>query len=618
MAAPSRIADLLPSLTPFRGWIGASDRRTLAADLVAGLTGAIVVLPQGVAFATIAGMPPEYGLYAGMVPAIVAALFGSSWHLVSGPSTAASLVLFSSLSALAEPGSSTYVTMALTVAFMVGVLEITMALFRLGSVVDFISHSVVIGFTAAAGVLIAVNQIKNFFGLAIPRGAHVHEVIGYLFTHPHEIALPTTIVGLVTVFVGIGSRRLSPKVPYMIPAILAGGLVAWGINRATPGLVPTMPALPAGLPPLSAPSFDPEMWRRLATTAVAMTLFALTEALSIARALAVRSGQIIDANQEFFGQGLSNVAGSFLSGYVATGSFNRSAMNWEAGARTPLAAALSGAFLIVAVLLVAPWATLLPIPAMAGVLFLVAWGLIDRHHIAQILRTSRSETAVLVVVFVSALVLELELAIFIGVMLSLLLYLNKTSNPRIIPRVPDTSTGARKFVTAGPDHPECPQLRIARIDGSLFFGAVSTFQETLRRWETDEPGRRHLALVMSGVNFVDIAGGEALVQMARRRRAIGGDLWLIRVKDRVLDYLERGGWLDEIGRDHVFASKTEALRSLYRRFDYDECRSCNGRVFVECVRMGKQEPTEDDFDDPPPDDDDDDPPDHPAAAAPRH
>jgi SulP family sulfate permease len=580
---------------PFREWIRASDRRTLSADLLAGLTGALVTLPQGVAFATIAGMPPEYGLYAGMIPAIVAALFGSSWHLVSGPTTAASLVLFSSLSALAEPGSSTYVTMALTVAFMVGLMEVTMALFRLGTIVNFISHSVVIGFTAAAGVLIAVNQVKNFFGLPMPRGAHAHEVLVRLVGHVGEISLPTTAVAATTLIVGIACRQLLPKLPYMIPAIVAGAALAHVLDRISPGAVATMEALPASLPPLSAPSFDPEMWRRLAPTAVAMTLFALTEALSIARALAVKSGQHINANQEFFGQGLSNLAGAFFSGYVATGSFNRSGANWEAGARTPLAAALSGLFLIVAVVLVAPYATLLPNAAMAGVLFLVAWGLIDRHHIGQILKTSKSESAVMIVVFATAILAELELAIFIGVMLSLLLYLNRTANPRIVKRVPDPASPGRKFTTVRPDLPECRQLRIVRIDGSLFFGAVSTFQETLRGFETERPFHKHLAIVMSGVNFVDIAGAEALVQMAERRRALGGGLYLIRAKDQVLEFLERGGYVDTIGRDNVFTSKTDALRTLYRKFDYDECRSCGLHVFVECVRMGKQEPLEEDF-----------------------
>lgn len=596
MAVASRLSSYLPDLMPFLRWAPMLDRKTASADLMAGLTGAVVVLPQGVAFATIAGMPPEYGLYAGIIPAIVAALFGSSWHLVSGPTTAASLVLFSSLSGMAEPGSAEYVKLALTVAFMVGLLEITMALFKLGTIVNFISHSVVIGFTAGAGVLIAINQVKNFTGLAIPRGAHPPEVLLYLAQHLGSISWPTLAIGVSTLATGIVVRNRLPRIPYMIVAILVGSLVGVLLKKTAGAEFVTVGALPASLPPLSAPSFEPEVWRDLAPTAVAMTMFALTEALSIARALAVRSGQHIDANQEFFGQGLSNVAGAFFSGYVATGSFNRSGLNYDAGARTPLAAIVAGVLLMVLVFVLAPYAVYMPLAAMAGVLFLVAWGLIDWHHIAQIVKTSKSETAVMGVVFVASLVLELEFAIFLGVMLSLLLYLNRTSNPLIIPRVPDPMSAGRKFATAGGDLVECRQLRIIRIDGSLFFGAVNTFQETLRGYEKEIPDVRFLAIVMSGVNFVDLAGAEAMVQMAKRWRARGGGLYLIRVKDRVMDILERGGYIEEIGRENIFSSKTDALRTLYRYFDYNECKTCGRRVFVECARMGKQEPTEADYD----------------------
>jgi len=581
-------------LFPFLLWLPQVNRQSLGADLSAGLTGAIVVLPQGVAFATIAGMPPEYGLYAGMVPAIVAALFGSSWHLVSGPTTAASIVLFSSLSGFAEPGTAKYVELALTLALMVGLLELALGFFKLGTVVNFISHSVIIGFTAGAGILIASNQIKNFLGITIPRGAHFTEIFVHLYRQFDMIHLPTVSVGLVTLFTAILVRRYFKRVPYMIVAILAGGGVAFVFGMIGITGVRTVGALPADLPPLSSPSFEPETWRKLAQTALAVTMFALCEALSVSRALAVRSGQHVDANQEFIGQGLSNVAGAFFSGFVATGSFNRSGVNYDAGAKTPLAAITAGALLVVVVLLVAPYAEYMPNATMSAILFVVAWGLIDKHHIAQIIRTSRSETAVLLVTFFSTLFLELELAIFAGVMLSLILYLNRTSRPRILVRVPDPHSPSRKFTDAGPTRPECPQLRIIRIDGSLFFGAVNAFQEALRDLEAESPDCPHLMVFMTGVNFVDIGGAEVLVQEARRYQERGGALYLVRVKDQVREQLERGGYLDIIGHHRMFQSKTEALRSVYRLLDYDRCRKCPHRVFVECVRMGKQEPLEDD------------------------
>ena len=588
----------LAAVFPFLKWLPLTTRQTLTADALAGLTGAIVVLPQSVAFAALAGMPPAYGLYAGMIPAIVAALFGSSWHLVSGPTTAASIVVFSALSNFAEPGSARYVDLALTLTLMVGLIQLTLGVFRLGTIVNFISHSVVIGFTAGAGVLIAVSQLKHFLGLDTPRGLRSYEVLWYDWQHIDQVSTPIVIVAMTTLVVGLLMRRFLPRIPYMIVAIVAGALAAAVVARVWSVDIPMVGALPNVLPPLSMPSFEMEEWRTLAPIAMAVTAFALTEALSISRAIAVKSGQHIDASQEFIGQGLSNVAGAFFSGYVATGSFNRSGVNYDAGARTPLAAVFAGALLMIAVLFVAQYAAYLPNAAMAGVLMLVAWGLIDWHHIGQILRTSKSETAVFLVTLISTLTLDLEVAILSGMILSLLLYLNRTSNPRLVPRVPDPKTTTRKFTDPGPDLPECKQFRLMRLDGSLFFGAVSAFTEAVRDIEEETPEATHIAIVMTGVNFIDIGGAEALVQASKRFEERGGGLYFIRVKEPVMRLLERGHYIDQIGRDKFFFSKTDVLREVYRKLDYDICRNCGLRVYVECARMGKQEPRFEDDDDP--------------------
>ncbi len=569
---------------PFRLWWPMVTPGTLRADFLAGLTGAVVALPQGVAFATIAGMPPEYGLYAGMIPAVVAALWGSSWHLVSGPTTAASIVLFSALSVHAEPGSAEYVRLALTLTLMVGAIELVMGIARLGTLVNFISHSVVIGFTAGAALLIAASQLKHFFGVEIPRGGRFHETVWSLLSQWTDINLFVTAVGVVTLVSGLAMRRYFPRLPYMIVAMLVGSLVSVALNAvfgAQATQIRVVGALPSSLPPLSAPDFSPATLRMLAPAALATTLFALTEAVSIARSLAVRAGQHLEGNQEFIGQGLSNIAGSFFSGYVATGSFNRSGLNFQAGARTPLAAVFAGSLLMLVVVLVAPLAVYLPNAAMAGILFLVAWRLIDFHHIAQIIRTSRSETAVLATTFFSTLLLELEFAILLGVMLSLVMYLSRTSRPLILARVPDPRVPERNFTT-DPTLPECPQLKIARIDGSLFFGAVSHVQEILRGYELEDPEQRHLLLVASGINFIDVAGAEYLADMARRRRGGGGELYLYRVKPGLREPLQRGGYITHIGEENIFDSKAEAIAAIVPRLDPDICRRCTRRIFKEC------------------------------------
>ena len=321
MPTPTAIARFLP----FLSWWPRVSRATLRADTSAALVSAIVVLPQAVAFATLAGMPPEYGLYCAMVPAVVAAFFGSSWHAVSGPTNAVSLYVFATLAPLAAPGSSQYVGYALTLAFMAGVIMLALGLLRLGRVVNFVSHSVVVGFTAGAAVLIVASQLKNFFGLDLPASsAFLTTLRGFLAQLP-ELKPWVVVVGVVTLAAGVLSRRYVRKVPFMIMALAVGGLTGFALNLwlgPEQTGIRTIGRLAGALPPLSAPDLSPDTLTALLGIAVGVTLLSLTEAMSIARAVALKSGQRIDANQEFIGQGLSNMAASFFSGYPSSASFN--------------------------------------------------------------------------------------------------------------------------------------------------------------------------------------------------------------------------------------------------------------------------------------------------------
>lgn len=574
-------------LFPFLLWRGLFTRETLRADLLAGLTGAIIVLPQGVAFATIAGMPPEYGLYAAMIPAIIGALFGSSWHLVSGPTTAISIVVFSAISPLAEPGGAQYVSLVLTLTFMVGVLQLIMGIARLGVLVNFISHTVVIGFTAGAAILIASSQFKNFLGIKIAQGSSFYQTMSAMLSQLGDIQPWVLTIGMVTLVSGILAKKFTPKFPYMIVAMLVGSLVAAVINvmlGVDATHIRTLGSLPGTLPPLSWPDFSPATLKELAPSALAVSILALTEAVSISRAIAIRSHQRIDGNQEFIGQGLSNLAGSFFSGYASSGSFNRSGLNYEAGARTPLASILASLFLAGILLLVAPLAAYLPIAAMASILFLVAWGLIDFKHIKIIIKTSRSETAVLVTTFLSTLFLNLEFAIYVGVILSLVLYLKRTSRPHIVARVPNPRTENRLLVTDA-TLPECPQLKIIRIDGSAFFGAVNYVQESLQDIGAGGSTQKHVLVIARSINFADIAGTEMFVQEAIRRRAIGGGLYFYQLKDQVREMFERSGYMATIDPENIYRSKSDAIQSIFAKLDYEICKRCDKRIFLECKQI---------------------------------
>jgi len=401
---------------PWKAWRHRVNRASLRQDALAGLTGALIVLPQGIAYAAIAGLPPEYGLYCAIGPALVAALFGSSWHLVSGPTAAISIVVFSALAPLAAPGSPQYILLALTLGFLVGAVQLAVGLARLGRLAHHISHSVVVGFTSGAAFLIAASQLKHFFGLKGVTASGFFGQLSQTMTLLPQAQIQIAAVGTLALVAAIASRLIHRGIPHMIVGMVAAGFLA-----AWLGGVPTVGELPAALPRLSVPSFDLAIWSQLGISAAIIAVLALTEAIAIARSVALRSGQKIDSNQEVVGQGLSNLAGSFLSGYPSSGSFTRSGLNFDAGAKTPLAAVFASLFLMIILALIARWITYLPMAAMAGILFLVAWGLIDRKEIVAIFRGPRHERVVLMVTFVATLVVQLEYAVFIGIAVSLLL-----------------------------------------------------------------------------------------------------------------------------------------------------------------------------------------------------
>ena len=575
------LSPLAHKLLPFLSWRSRVGRDSLKADVLAGIVGGLVVLPQGVAYATLAGLPPQFGLYCAMIPVIVAALWGSSWHQISGPTNALSLVVFATVSPLAVPGSGPYITLVLTLCLLMGALQLAMGLARLGALVNFISHTVIVGFTAGAALLIIAAQLKHFFGVPLDASTSFFGTLKQFAAALARIDPVVAATGAVTLAAAIASRRFLPRVPYMIVAMIIGSVFGVIAVRLTGHAIPVVGSLSSSLPPLSLPSFDPEVWRTLAPAALALTVLGLTEAVSIARAIGAKAGQRIDGNQEFIGQGLSNLAGAFFSAYPSSGSFNRSGLNFEAGAKTPLAAVFSAVALAIVVLVVAPLAAWLPLAVMAALLFVVAWGLIDFAEMRRVFRASRGDAVVLVVMFLATLTLQLEFAIFVGVLASLLVYLNHTTHPRLTRVAPDPST--RRFVAVSAAVPPCPQLDVLRVDGSLFFGAVEHILDEVEQARRERPDVRHMLLVGTGVNFIDVAGAELLAQLAREARDAGGALYLCNLKEPVREALRRSGAIDTIGSDRVFDSKREALRAIYARLNVATCAGCGVRAFGECA-----------------------------------
>ncbi|MFT7465678.1 MAG: SulP family sulfate permease [Brevundimonas sp.] len=573
----------LAKIFPFIAWFRLTTIETIKADFFAGLTGAIIVLPQSVAFATIAGMPPEYGLYTAMVVPIIAALFGSSFHLVSGPTTAISIVVFAAVSKYAEPGSAEFVSLALTLTFLAGVYQLVFGLAKFGMLVNFVSHNVVIGFTAGAALLIASSQIPYILGVDIPRGEDFLNTWFDIYTGVGGFNIYLLIVGLGTLISAIVVKILKPKFPNLLIGMFVGGLLAFYLSGFTDS-IKTIGAMPAYFPPLSTPDFSLNSLKSLAPEAFAIALLGLIEASSIGRSIATKSNQRIDANQEFIGQGASNMVGSFFSSYASSGSFTRSGVNFESGARTPLSAILAALFLMAIVLLVAPLISYLPLAAMAGIILLVAYNLIDFKNIKKTFTYSKSESVIFTATFLATIFFELEFAIYLGVLLSLMLFIAKTSTPDVHTLAFGTPPGEGdrrlQSIRKAP-LVQCPQLKIIRIDMSIYFGSINHIQKQISQI-VDNQRIYHILIVASGVNFIDLDGIEALLIENNRLKALNGSLYFVAVKSTTYEFMEKVNFVNEIGRDNFFDSKADAINVLYDRLDKSKCEKCQALVFKEC------------------------------------
>ena len=541
------------------------------------------MLPQSVAFATIAGMPPEYGLYTAMVVPIIAALFGSSFHLVSGPTTAISIVVFAAVSKYAAPGSEEFVALALTLTFLAGVYQLVFGLAKFGLLVNFVSHNVVIGFTAGAALLIASSQIPYILGIHIPRGEGFINTWIDLYSGVGEFNIYLLIVGLGTLVSAIIIKLVRPKFPYLLIGMFVGGFLAFYLSNFTDS-IETVGVMPAYFPPLSSPNFSLNSLKSLAPEAFAIALLGLIEASSIGRSIATKSNQRINPSQEFIGQGTSNIVGSFFSGYASSGSFTRTAVNFESGARTPLSAILAALFLMVIVLLVGPLISYLPYAAMAGIILIVAYNLIDFQSIKKTFTYSKSESVIFTATFLSTLLFELEFAIYLGVLLSLMLFIAKTSAPEVHTLAFGSPPGEeiRKLQSIRKTPlVQCPQLKIIRIDMSIYFGSINHIQKQISQI-VDNQRIYHILIVASGVNFIDLAGIEGLLIEHKRLKALNGSLYLVDVKSSTYEFMEKVNFVNEIGRENFFESKEEAIHIVFDRLDRSKCEKCQALVFKEC------------------------------------
>ncbi|KIE20085.1 sulfate permease [Vibrio sinaloensis] len=507
------------SVFPFLSWMPQVSTQTIKADFWAGLTGAIIVLPQGVAYAMIAGLPPEYGLYTAIIPAILAALFGSSHHLISGPTAALSVIVFTTISQFADPGTPLYIQLCFTLTLCAGLVQLLFGLMRFGAVVNFVSHSVVMGFTAGAAVIIAISQLKNILGLEYVSGQTAIENLQLFLTHLHLFDYSELVVGVMTVLTCVLVKKRFPKSPHMLIAMLfaMGGAFALEFLGETVSLVGQVNSAYLVLSsPLDGSSHIEQMLGGI----VAVAMLGLVEAISIGRSVALKSRQTIDSNQEFIGQGISNMVGAFFSCYVSSGSFTRSGVNYSSGAKSPIAAVFAGLILLVIMALCIDYAAYIPIAGMGGLLLVVAWNLVDFHHIRTLIKHDVKEATVLSVTFISALVFHLEWAIYAGVATSLFFYLRRTSKPAI------------ESLTSELDDIDGKDVEVIRINGSIFFGCVQYLNQELQNITASK-----VIILGRGINFIDHVG----VQMIDDYIATSGrQVYFCRFKAKAKDALLSG------------------------------------------------------------------------------
>ena len=498
----------------------------LRPDMIAGLTVAVVMLPQAIAYALIAELPPQMGLYSAIVASVIGVLWGSSSHLHTGPTNAASLLVLSTLTAVATTGTPEYIAAAGLLAIMVGVARLGMGLARLGVLVNFVADSVVIGFTAGAGLLIGAGQLRHWLRLPGGSADEFLSILGALITHLAGSHLPSLLIGISVIGLIALLRRTKPTWPGALIAMVMASLLVAFLGLDEQGVI-TLGELPRDFPPLTDFSqFNLRLIGPLSTGALAIALIGLVEAMSIARAIAAHSGEHLDSNQEFVGQGLANVAAGLFTGYTCSGSFTRSAVNYSSGAKTPLAVIFSALFVLLAVLLFAPLAAYLPRAALAGTIIVTAYTMVDRKEIKRVWRTSRGDSGIMVATFLATLFLPLEFAVLAGVLASFGRYIARTSTPPVHSVLPDEQFA--HFVH-NPAKPVCPQLAVLTIEGSLYFGACHHVEEEIRANLENHPEQKLLLLRMHRMNLCDISGLHMLETVLRLYRQRGGGGFMVGV-----------------------------------------------------------------------------------------
>jgi len=541
----------LRRVLPITDWLGNYQRPDLRSDLAAGLTIAAMLIPQGMAYALLAGLPPEIGLYASTLPVLAYAIFGTSRQLAVGPVAIVSLLTASALSPLYEQGTAGYISAAALLAIMVGLVHLMLGLGRLGFIVNFLSHSVLVGFTAAAAIIIGFSQVKHILGVSIDRNDHFYETVIDVSKALGDIHGVTLALGAGSIAALLGIKRIAPRIPGALVVVIATTAIAAGANLADDG-VSTVGSIPDSLPAFGLPEINGGLVGDLVVTALVITMVGFMESIAVAKVYARRHRYEVEPNQELVALGMANVTSGVFGGYPVTGGFSRTAVNDTAGARTPLASIITALLVLVSIAFFTPLFTNLPKAALGAIIIVAVINLIDIAEMRHIATVKRSDTIGMGVAFIGTLAVGIELGILIAVVASMLVVFARMSRPHtaVLGRIPDTTS--YRNIDRFPEAVQAAGVRVIRIDAALSF-VNSQYVKRLLLAEADpSDGRHRMVLDCSGINDIDATGAETLSEIITEFEESPVELHLCDVKGPVRDVLHRSGLWDQLdGRIHA-------------------------------------------------------------------
>lgn len=552
----------LKKYMPILEWLPQYKKSYFRGDLLAGLTVGVMLVPQGMAYGLLAGLPPIYGLYSGIVPLLLYAFFGTSRQLSVGPVALVSLLILSGIGAIAEQGTMEFVSLAITTALIAGAIQISLGALRLGFLINFLSHPVISGFTSAAALIIGFSQLKNLLGIELSRSNQIHTIIAQVWANIGQINYPTLFVGLAGIALILVLRQINKAIPGALIAVILGALAVQWFGLDAQG-VATVGEVPKGLPAFKAPELHREEWATLVPLALTICLISFIESLAIAKTIEARhkSYRVIP-NQELIALGLTKIGGAFFQSYPTTGSFTRSAVNDESGAKTGVSSIVSAILISLTLLFLTPLFFFLPKAILAAIIVVAVKGLVDYKEAIHLWHNDRRDFLTLLATFLITLTFGIQDGVLAGVLLSLAIMIYQNSRPHVA--ILGRLNGGPHYRNLGrfQDAVQFEDIQIMRFDAQLYFGNAEYFRERIEDLVSEKGEDLKLFILdASSIHDIDSSGVHILREVITYFQSRSIEFNMVAAIGPVRDILYKNGLVDMIGRDHCFLHVHDAVES---------------------------------------------------------